>query len=129
MRRKNLLIVDVDVYEVGLNLSPTALAKAKAWKIIGKFKYSLVEMILQIPPRKTFGDVEETSVSIILRFVRPVSKDQIVAAFDEALVGLDQQVLADFKDALGKATSGGLKKGDEIYFHWPKHGKINLKKK
>jgi len=122
MRRKNLFIVDVDVYQVGLNLSPIALAKAKAWKTIGNFKYSLVEMILQIPPRKMFGDVEETSVSIILRFVRPVSKDQIVAAFDEALVGLDKQVLADFKDALSKATSGGLKKGDEICFHWPKHG-------
>jgi hypothetical protein len=122
MRRKNLVILDVDVYQVALNLSPSALAKAKAWKIIGKFKYSLAEMILQIPPRKMFGDVEATSASVILRFVRSVSKDQIVAAFDDALVGLDKQVLADFKDALSKATSGGLKKGDEICFHWPNHG-------
>lgn len=121
MRRKNLVILEVDVYQVALYLGPSALAQATAWKKLGKFEYSLAERLLQ-RPRKMFRKVEATSASIILRFVRSVSKDQIVAAFDDALVGLDKKVLADFKDALSKATSGGLKKGDEICFHWPNHG-------
>lgn len=67
---------------------------------------------------------EETTASVILRFVRPVSNDQIVKAFDESLGGIDKQVLTDFRCALSKATSNGLKKGDELCFHFPKHGGI-----
>jgi hypothetical protein len=124
MRRKNLYVAEVDVYLVGLSLSPTALTHAKAWKAIGKCSYPLSEVLLQKPPHFIFGNTDETKIAITLKFVRSVTKAQMAKAFEEALAGCDKEGLALFQDALDKAINmdKGLQKGDELHFYWPKNG-------
>lgn len=119
-----MLVVEVDVYLVGISLSPAALNAAKLWKNPGKFQAPLAEVLLKKPPPKIFGDVDETAVAITLKFMRSVSKAQMMQAFDDALVGCDKDAIIDFRDALDKVIDAkeGLRKGDVIHFDWPKAG-------
>lgn len=116
--------MEVDVYLIGLSLSPAALGSAKLWKSQGKFCDSLAKALLQKQTPKIFGDVDQTHVSVTLKFMRSVSKTQMIQAFDDALLGCDKDALADFNLALNECIDKekGLQKGDVLTFHWPKGG-------
>ena len=93
MRKKNLFVVNVDVYHVGIYASPLLENTIKS----------------NIQANKDFGLASKTSddisCSIYIKFVRSVTTDKIVQAFQE---GLSQSV--SDKSALNSFTSILLKK-------------------
>jgi hypothetical protein len=116
MRRKNLVVLEVDVYLAALALSPSAVLSVKNWKT-SKSHDALTEVILQQGHQaKVAPAADETKATITLRFVRAVGKSQIVEAFSDAFKGVDAASIAAFKEALSGAIPGdsGLKVGDEF---------------
>ncbi len=116
MRRKNLVVLEVDVYLAALALSPSAVTSVKNWKST-KSSDALTEVILQQGHQaKVAPAADETKATITLRFVRAVGKSQIVEAFSDAFKGVDAASIAAFKEALSGAIPGdsGLKVGDEF---------------
>ena len=123
MRRKNLLVLEVDVYLVGISFSPAALTAAKNWKSPGNFSTPLADLLLD-KPAQNHGAVDATIVSISLKFMRTVSQTQMISAFEDALVGCDKDAIIEFREALNKVINKekGLQKGDVLNFDWPKSG-------
>jgi hypothetical protein len=116
MRRKNFMVVEVDVYLVALSLSPSALLATKNWKK-AQTGDPLAEVILQQGRNlKVSPAQDESMATATLRFVRAVGKSQIVEAFSDAFKGVDPAAVTAFKDALAGAIPGdaGLKVGDEF---------------
>jgi hypothetical protein len=105
MRRKNLLVVNVDVYHVGIYLSSGMEAIVKS----------------NIKSNKGFGLAtktgEEVSISIYLKFVRSVTTDKIVQAFKEGLTISDKSAVDTFTSVLlKKIGQQGASKDDTIEF-------------
>lgn len=127
MRRKNLFVVDVDVYLIGLSLSSPAIDAMKTWKAEGKLSIPLAEVILndQMP---LIPESKETIVSVKLRFVRSVSQTQMIQAFEDALRGCEAASIAEFRAGLLSIIDKdrGLQAGDVLRFDWPKQGGILL---
>ena len=116
MRRKNLVVLEVDVYLSALALSPSAVLSVKNWKK-AKSNDALAEVILhQARDLKVAPSEDETNAAITLRFVRAVGKSQIVEAFSDAFKGVDAASITAFKEALAGAIPGesGLLAGDEF---------------
>lgn len=123
MRRKNLYVVEVDVYLIGLSLPASVIKSLKHWKKTGDPATSLADVILQKETSRNTG-TDRTMVAVTLKFVRAVSKAQIIQAFEDALIGCDKKAISDFRDAMSKVIDGdrGLKTGDILHFDWPKEG-------
>ena len=128
MRRKNLYVVEVDVYRVGLSLSESAVKKVKHSVSDGKFSTPLAETILssQTPPKSRAEDA--TVAAVTLDFVRAVSIKQMVSAFDDALLGCERTAIAEFSQGLYKVIheGHGFKTGDKLRIYWQKSGGIIL---
>ena len=124
MRRKNLIVLEVDVYLIGLSLSPTALGDAKLWKSQEKTCDPLAEILLQKQTPRSSSNDNEIIVSISLKFVRSVTKPQMVQAFQEALLGCNKDATAEFNEALDRCIDRekGLQKGDVLNFEWTTGG-------
>ena len=128
MRRKNLYIVEVDVYRVGLSLSEAVVKQVKHSLSDGKFSTPLAETILsnQIPSKNV---VEDASIAAVtLDFVRAVSIKQMVQAFDDALLGCEKAAIAAFSQGLYKVIheGTGFKDGDKLRIYWQKSGGVIL---
>jgi len=107
MRKKNLFVVNVDVYHVGIYASPSLENTIKS----------------NIKANKDFGLAsktgDEVSLSIYLKFVRDVTTDKIVQAFQEGLSTSvsDKTALNSFTSILlKKIGSKGASKDDTIEF-------------
>ena len=105
MRRKNLLVVNVDVYYVGIYLSPKMESIIKS----------------NIKSGKSFGLAastgEDVSLSIYLKFVRSVTSDKIIQAFKEGLTITDKSAVNAFTSILLKKLGpNGAVKDDTIEF-------------
>lgn len=127
MRRKNLYVVEVDVYLIALSLPTSVINSVKLWKKTGDPATPLADVILQPESSKSVG-TDRTKVAVTLKFVRSVTKDQIIQAFEDALIGCDKKAIADFRDAMSKVIDGdrGLKTGDILHFDWPKEGGLMI---
>lgn len=126
MRKKNFYIVAVDVYLVGLYLSPSALQAAKKWRAGDKSK-TLAETLLELPaePRKSTNP----KVVITLRMVRDLSTKQIVDAFNDAFAGLPADSINAFAEILSKAVGTlGVSKGEDVTFIWLNSGGLYVMK-
>ncbi len=123
MRRKNLYIMEVDVYLVGFYMGEKATQVANDWKSAqGSLHHALVE--------KAFGGKKDPMAAVTLRFVRGVGQDAIVEAFNEAFKGCDTDAIASFKEATKKVIgSNGMKEGEEFSFFWfgDSHGLVVAK--
>lgn len=123
MRRKNFYIVEVDVYLTALCLSPPALERGR---LAAHQHKSLAEEILSAP-RTQSGGIPEAAV--ILKFVRNVTTNQIVEAFNDAFVGCDQASIDQFKNLLRDSIGlDGMPKGNEIVFCWLQGGGLAVSK-
>ena len=107
LRKKNLFVVNVDVYHVGIYASPSLENTIKS----------------NIKANKDFGLSSKTgddvSLSIYLKFVRAVTTDKIVQAFQEGLSSsvTDKNALNSFTSILlKKIGSKGASKDDTIEF-------------
>jgi len=122
MRRKNLYVMEVDVYLAALNLSPEAFAQSQA-VYSNDVNASIAEAIMT-PVKNGSG----CKAAVTLRFVRNVEKDKIVEAFNDAFKGLDESDVIAFKGALSHTVGeSGLKKGEEIAFFWTLNGVVITK--
>jgi hypothetical protein len=122
MRRKNLYITEVDVYMIGINFSQSGSALAKEWNAKHSGEGSLPAYIMKSCSEKIASDIP---VSATLRFMRQVTKDQFLTAFDEAFKGCSPDAVADFRKVMGAAIeSGVVKKGDELVLYWMNNGDI-----
>ena len=104
MRKKNLFVVNVDVYHVGIYASTSLEKQLKA----NKDYFGLSS--------KTGDDI---SCSVYIRFVRSVTTDKIVQAFQEGLSTSvsDKSALNSFTSILlKKIGSKGASKDDTIEF-------------
>jgi Chalcone isomerase-like len=126
MRRKNLYVTEVDVYLAGLYLSTEALLMAKNWK---KSQSADVLSDVVIRPDRAGKNPDEATAAVTLRFVRGVSKTQVVDAFNDAFKGCDKEAVEDFRAALaGALPDAGLKVGQEFTFVWAKNGHLKVLK-
>jgi len=121
MRRKNLYIMEVDVYLAALNLSPEALLISQ--KIFASDPNASIAEAIMTPVNGS-----GCKAAVTLRFVRDVAKDKIVEAFNDAFNELNQNDVKTFKTALGNTLGdAGLKKGEEIAFFWTSDGIVITK--
>jgi len=110
MRRKNLYVVEVDVYMCALNFSKPALMSAKNWKNQPNGE-SLTDALLK-------GE-GELGVACTLKFQREVGNAAFVDALVAAFAGCkDVDAVAKFKKTLGEAVGTSAKKDDTIVFYW-----------
>ena len=116
MRRKNLYVTSVDVYRVGLYLSPLSLNDSKEWKKEGK-SISIADTLVSTSNNSKITD--QAKAGVILKFVRDVGKDSISEAFISAFVGCNEMSIKKFKEALSNTiVDGTIKKGEELGFFW-----------
>jgi hypothetical protein len=116
MRRKNFYIVEVDVYQTALNLSESALTASQTCMKQGADKCVLADDLFKSIKAASKPNAEAT---VTLRFVRNVTKAQVVDAFNEAFAGLDVNEIAGFKSELARNVGDdGCKVGEEIVFNW-----------
>ena len=124
MRRKNLYVVNVDVYETSLNVSKPLLDSAKLWKSTDPI--TLATVFFDTSLRSNLG---LSNAAISLRFVRSVTTSQVVEAFNDAFVGLDAAEVARFKEQLSATVgSSGLKPGESVTFFWIGGGGLAITK-
>ena len=120
MRRKNLYVVEVDVYNAGLYLSDSALKAAKAAKAkdpeLAELPAALQAHLGQLQPGQKGP---QATVATKLVFVRDVAQSSVVEAFNDAFKGCDEATVGAFKKAYGEAVGvGGMKNGDSCTFFW-----------
>jgi len=128
MRRKNLFVVEVDIYFIGLNISDTTLAQAKQWSTSFRNKCSLAEHVYGNLSNKSTLPTE-IKLSATLRFARGVTKAQFLDAFDAAFKGLSKEVIDDFKKSMGESIGDvSVSKGDEFVFYWMDNGDVAFTK-
>ena len=118
MRRKNLYITEVDVYNAGLYLSDAALKVAKDSKTkdpeLESLPTALGDYLVQSGQKSPQGELATRLV-----FVRDVGQSSIVEAFNDAFKGCDTVVVDKFKKAYGEAVGvDGMKKGESCTFIW-----------
>ncbi len=124
MRRKNLFVVEVDVYMTGLGLSKSAVKNAQAWKKASNQSSSLADVVVN-----TIENNGNPIAYVPLRFVRDVTTSQIVEAFNDAFKGIDPNEIAIFKVSLGKTVgSDGMKTGETVNFFWMDGGGLMITK-
>ena len=111
MRRKNLYIMEVDVYIVSCYLNDSALCTGK-----GTISSDdLSKILLSSGEQSRDGPL----IAINSKFVRDVGKDKIVESFNEAFKGCDPGAVAKLKVHLGSVIGdNGMKKGEEFQFYW-----------
>jgi hypothetical protein len=116
MRKKNLYVVEVDVYVVGLYLSQGAVKAAKDVKAKDAELGSLPEELAKLSRTQKDGS---PVVATQLTFVRDVGQSSIVEAFNDAFAGCDKAAVDSFKKAFAEAVgSAGMKKGESFTFMW-----------
>jgi hypothetical protein len=125
MRKKNLYVVEVDIYLIGINLSDQVLKSAKEWAASQKDKCSLADYIF---PSSKAALPSEVKISATLRFVRGVTRQQFLDAFDDAFKGLPKEMVDSFKTELGKSIPTKVNKEDEFQFFWLDNGQVKIAK-
>lgn len=125
MRKKNLMLFEVDIYQVGLRLSSESLSLAKAAILKNeKFSDAFIDSVLNT----SVNDIIPW-VSVPLKFVRTVSTNQVIEAFNEAFVGCDKAGIEQFKTALRESIGlHGVTAGEEIIYYWLKGGGLIIVK-
>lgn len=120
MRRKNLYLVDIDVYLASISLSPNALVRSKTW-MQDKPSNSVADAILE---SKEGGSIPQPVAIVTLRFQRDVDAKTFVLGFNDVFAGLPADQLAVFQDKMKASIGSGAKKGDDISLVWMEGGNL-----
>ncbi len=121
MRRRRI-VIDFDVYQIGVAVSNHALSKAVQWSAAKKYEGGpLSTFILQKEPTVA----NRVQVAIILRMRLGVSKAQFIEAFREAFVGVQADAFGAFESIIEKCLGeAGVKTGEEVIFYWLNNGEL-----
>jgi hypothetical protein len=120
MRRKNLYLVEIDVYLASLSLSPTALARSKA-SMNKKETNSIADSILET---REGGAVPQPIAIVTLRFQRDVDAQTFALGFNDVFVGLPADQIAVFQQQMKASIGNGAKKGDDVSIVWMEGGSL-----
>ncbi|KAJ1439157.1 hypothetical protein B484DRAFT_415978 [Ochromonadaceae sp. CCMP2298] len=123
MRRKNLYVVEVDIYMIGISLSDQTVKSAKEWAASEK-KCSLADYIFPSAPSNTDKGPSDVKIAATLRFARGVTRQQFIDAFDEAFKGLPKEMIDDWKSQMQRSITANVEKDDEIIFYWLDNGEV-----
>jgi hypothetical protein len=118
MRRKNLYVVEVDIYMIGISLSDQTIKSAKEWAASDN-ESSLADYIFPSGPSNT-----DVKIAATLRFARGVTRQQFIDAFDDAFKGLPKEMIDDWKAQMSTSITGNVEKDDEIIFYWLDNGEV-----
>eukprot|EP01038_Epipyxis_sp_PR26KG_P006553 gene6553-9002_t len=121
MRRKNLFVVEVDIYLIGMNFSSSALQQAKRWSKSHSHDKTLSKTLMEnLNPNSN-----EVKISASLKFVREISKSTLIEAFNSAFEGCSTTSIDTFKSLLSECIDHtGVKVGDEINYYWFENGDL-----
>lgn len=129
MRKKNLYVVEVDVYSVGLCLDRSELHSTKEWYKSNRELPLAQKLIKQAHEAKQLT-ATQPKIMLILRFVRDVSQQQILHAFTDAFKACSQSSTDDFLAVLKKvAGEKGMKSAEELHFTWLNGGGLTVSKR
>mmetsp|Transcript_25395 Transcript_25395/g.34941 ORF Transcript_25395/g.34941 Transcript_25395/m.34941 type:complete len:243 (-) Transcript_25395:1133-1861(-) len=120
MRRKSLVVVAVDVYMIAINVSPAEIQRAKSWDPSSSLTLSDV-LLADIPSNS------DVKVSATIKFMREITQQQLLDAFNEAFKDCGADSVQAFKDTLSKSLGpGNLKKDETITFYWLPKGTLAM---
>jgi hypothetical protein len=119
MRRKNLYLVEIDVYLASLSLSPTALAQSKA--SLNKKETPLADTILTT---REGGSIPQPIAIVTLRFQRDVDSQTFALGFNDVFIGLPADEIAVFQRQVKASIGNGAKKGDDVSLVWMEGGSL-----
>ena len=121
MRRKNLFVVEVDVYLASLYLGTEALQAAKAVKVSDASMAGLSDALAASLAKE--GPAATAQVATTLKFVRDVGQTKVVEAFNEAFAGCDKAAVDSFKKNMADTIgANGMKNGETLTFYWMNGG-------
>ena len=130
MRKKNLYILQVDVYLVGVSASVDLLKKVR-----GMVNVNLADQIRELVSscdegkQNVMASQDYCDLSITLKFQRQVSRQQILLAFVEAFEGCSPAAISIFQNAIGDVIgSSDLNLNDELTFDFTRSGRLTISK-
>lgn len=124
MRRKNLYLVDIDVYLASLSLSPNAIQRSKEW-YEKKDSNSVADVIIGTSEG---GNIPQPIAIVTLRFQREVDSKTFVLGFNDVFSGLPSDQLSIFHQQLKASIGDGAKKGDDISLVFMEGGSVKFVK-
>lgn len=107
-RKKNLFVVEVNVYSVGLYVDP-----AQAGKALGAFKGKAADALANDEGFYKALASSSLDKALHLVFARSVPAGKVVDALT-ALEGVDKAVLESFSKSLLQAIGGSIGKGESV---------------
>lgn len=123
MRRKNLYVVEVDIYKVGLALSESAIDNAQVW--VQNQQHSVIsQYILSNPVPSTSPIAKYPRAAILIHFVRAITKQQFVEAFRESFQGVDPAEFDALSNVLDRVFDERIGAGSEFGFYWLNDGEV-----
>jgi hypothetical protein len=102
----------------------------KNWYSSNK-QISLVNTLVPSVGRKTNQENALPKIIIKIKFLRDLSKKQVIQGFKDAFTGQNLNDTNNFIDILSEIVNetSGIKVGEEIYFEWIDGGGLNIKSK
>ena len=120
MRKKTILFVNIDVYLIAIYVAAKELKRAQLWKRSNPESLS-DELLLD----DRMGSKNDVKVAATITFVREITQQQLLDAFDEAFRGCERTSIDQFKASLRSCLGdGNLKKDGTISFYWQPEGKL-----
>lgn len=123
MRRKNLYVVEVDIYKVGLALSESAIDNAQVW-VQNQQSSVISQYILSNPVPSTSPIAKYPRAAILIQFVRAITKQQFVEALRDSFQGVDAADFNALSDILDHVFDDKIGVGSEVSFFWLNDGEV-----
>lgn len=128
IRKKNLYLVELDIYRIGVVVPASGFTKVGEWIKNPTLPLSHYLLKKDAAPTKS-QDPNPIRLGLLLKFCRSVGKDLFVDAFRSAFQGIDAAAFDLFKVALERTMGAdGLKTGEEMQFYFLEDGEIILTK-
>lgn len=131
IRKKNLYLVELDIYRIGVVVPISSMGKVDAWaknKTTANQPLSNFLLTKHSVPIKS-NDPNPIRLGLLLKFCRGVGKDLFVDAFRTAFKGIDNESFELFRIALENTMgSNGMQANEEMQFYFFENGDIILTK-
>lgn len=121
MRRRRV-IIDFDVYQIGVAVSHHALSKAVQWSNARKLEGGpLSSFVLQREPTLA----NRVQVAVILHIKRSISKATFLDAFRTAFEGVDAKSFQEFEQVIERCIGvNGVQPEEEVAFYFLNNGDL-----
>lgn len=123
MRRKDFYVFAVDVYLVGLYVSPMNLFHMQHC-IRNDTINNMCDVLLDKEDDSDHqNETKQPHISVVLKFVRACTKDEVVTAFVTTFADLPSDDVQLFRSELdSRLSDDGVNIGEEVVFYWLEGG-------